>query len=363
MIFTHIFRYLDDRDAEEIRRRSSDNSVNSRSPVADSRCQEFPAAEQREMKFGKNTWKGAPVLVPGGTQTSIRSKTLSSASLSQGFSTLRAETRRAPGAPKTTTANRILPPIGKSQMTGEEKPFAAYEKNTAKLPPIEPLTSKPRSATMKPRSCSKKDEETFWKSTPSEEKKERQRRQPSFDDMSLAKAGIKKTLYQQNAKKLDGKTTKVVESTQPDAINAEKTGNYLISRQFETHKGFSDRVESFEQRNKPKTGELYKSLGVSEYNEQARGLSVASSMEALKTRSNSSPCVPSAEYLRSQANEASSNHVYGSLVTNSQKETKLHLVACDKGRRNAICEVLEKTTVPEYGSSLYEMRQNLMSIS
>lgn len=409
MIFTHIFRYLDDRDAEEIRRRGSDNSDNSRSPVADSRCQEF-SAEHRDVKFGQNTWKGAASLVPGGTQTSARSKTLFSAPLSQGFSTLRAETRTAP---KTTTANRVLPPIGKSQMVGGEKQLVAYDKNTTKLPPIDPLTSKARPATRKPRSCSRKNEEAFWKNTTSTEQspledqrrsrtpndrtaplstdgqvketihvteemtdclkmesntdnrqKERRRTQlASFDDMSLAKAGIKKTFYQQNAKKLESKTTKVVESTQADAINAEKTSNYLISRQFETHKGFSNGAETREEDGKPKTGELYKRLGISEYNAQAPRLSVEPNMEAVKARSNSSPCIPSAEYLRLQIHEASSNHACGSLVTDGKTETKVRLVTCDKGRRNAICEVLEKNIVPEYGSSLYEMRQNLMSMS
>ncbi|KAL9950297.1 hypothetical protein ACROYT_G042776 [Oculina patagonica] len=284
-------------------------------------------------------------------------------------------------------------------------------KNTTKLPPIDQLTSKARPATRKPRSCSRKNEEALWKNTSSAEqspledqrrsrtphdrtaslgtdgqvketihvteemtdclkmqsnadKRQKERRrtqQPSFDDMSLAKAGIKKTFYQQNAKELDSKTTKVLESTQADAINAEKTSNYLISRQFETNKGFSNGAElSREEHSKlAKTGELYRSLGISEYNAQARRLSVEPNIEAVKARSNSSPCIPSAEYLRLQTYEASC----GSLVTDGKTETKVRLVTCDKGRRNAICEVLEKTIGPEYGSSLYEMRQNLMSMS
>lgn len=353
MIFTHIFRYLDDRDAEEIRRRGTDDSDNSRSPVAESQC-------QGDVKFGHSTLKGAPTLLPGGTQPSMRSKTMSSAPLCQGFSTLRAETRKDP---KTATANRVLPPIGKSQMTVQENNFVTYEKNTAKLPPIDPLTSKAGLATRKSRSCSKKNDETFGQNATSAEQKQRRRLQSSFDDMLLAKAGRKKTFYEQNAKRLDIGTAKEVESTQTDVINAQKTGNYLVSRQFETHNVYCDSAGSRAQHSKPQTRELYKSLRMSEFNAQVERLSVEPSIEAVKARSNSSPCVPSAEYLRLQTYETSNNHVCASLVTNAKNDTTVHLVTCDKGRRNAICEVLEKNIVPEYGSSLYDMRQNLMSTS
>lgn len=352
MIFTHIFRYLDDRDAEEIRRRGTDNSDSSRSPAADSQC-------QGDVKFGRSTLKGAPSLLPGGTQPSMRSKTLSNAPMCQGFSTLHTETRKDP---KTATANRVLPPIAKLQMTVQESHLVTYGKNTAKLPPIDPLTSKAGLATRKSRSCSKKNDETFCKNATSAEQKQRRRLQSSFDDMLLAKAGRKNTFYEKNAKKLDMVTAKEVESSQTDVINAQKTGNYLVSRQFETHSASCDSAGSPAQHSKPQTRELYKSLGISEFNAQVERLSVEPSIEAVKTRSNSSPCVASAEYLCLQTYETSNNHMCASLVTNT-KDTTVHLVTCYKGRRNAICEVLEKNIVPEYGSSLYDMRQNLMSSS
>ena len=54
----------------------------------------------------------------------------------------------------------------------------------------------------------------------------------------------------------------------------------------------------------------------------------------------------------------------GFLATaNFEKICHFALVACEKGRRNAICEVLEKSSEPQFGSSLYEMRQNLIQLS
>lgn len=43
--------------------------------------------------------------------------------------------------------------------------------------------------------------------------------------------------------------------------------------------------------------------------------------------------------------------------------TDFSLSAEERQRRNAICEVLEKTATPAYGCSLYEMRQNLILLT
>lgn len=406
MIFTQIFRYLDDRDAEEIRRRSTDNSDNSRSrPIADSRFQEFPA-ENQDNKFGQISCKGAPCVLPERKQTS-KTKSPASASLAQGFSTLRAHSS---SGPKATTVHTVLPPIAKAPIrTGEER-LSVSDKIPAKLPPIDPLTGKARPCKKKPRSCSKMNGETLCENTmsatqyPREDQrrsrtpqdragllnsdgkvqqavdlaveatdfltkdsksagnlqKERRRMQFSFDDMSLAKASIKSAFNQRNAIKLDSETTKIVESTQTDEINAEKTSNYLISGQFETNKPFPGGEESRERYRK--IGDVYTLLTISEHSTKDGRLSVEQNIEAVKTRSNSSPCVQSAEYLRLQTFKASNNHVRGSLVTEGKTETTVRLVTFDKGRRNAICEVLEKSIGPEYGSSLYDKRQNLMSM-
>lgn len=400
MIFTHIFRYFDDRDAEEIRRKNSDNSRPS--PAADSRFHES-STEHRDAKFGQISWK-APSLVPGGKQTSTGYKT---PSLAHGFSTLRADTRSSAPKPPTTT-NSVLPPIGRTQMAGGEKQLVVNDKKPAKLPPIDqPLASKAQANARRP--CSKNSKETFWKNATNtledhrrsrphsrvaplnsdkvtekaslvteemtecliKESKEdnwqteRRKAPRTFDDMSLAKAGIKKTFYQQNAKKLDCETTEVVaESTQTDAVNKEETSNNQISRFETTHKSFSDGEESRgnelnrskQHDKKPKTGDSYNSLTLSEHNDETLTLSAGLKKENAKSRCYSTPCV--------QTYEASNtNNVNGSLVTNEKKKTQVHLVTCDMKRRNAICEVLEKRIVPEYGSSLYEMRQNLMSMS
>lgn len=406
MIFTQIFRYLDDRDAEEVRRRGTDNSDNSRSrPITDSRLQEFPA-ENQDNKFGQISCKGAPCLLPEGKQTRT-TKAPVSAPLAQGFSTLRPHTS---SGPKATTVHTGLPPITKAHIrTGEER-LEVNDKIPAKLPPINPLTGKARLCKRKPRSCSKMNGETLCENTmsaaqcPMEDQrssrtpkdragllysdgkvkqavdvagettdfltkdsksaeslqKERRRTQFSFDDMSLAKASIKSAFNQRNAIKLNIETTKMVESTQTDAINAEKTSNYLISGQFETNKPFPDGEESRERYRK--IGDVYTFLAISEHSTQDGRLSVERNIEAIKARSNSSPCVQSAEYLRLQTFKASTNHVCGSLVTEGKTETTVRLVTFGKGRRNAICEVLEKSIGPEYGSSLYEKRQNLMSM-
>ena len=406
MIFTQIFRYLDDKDAEEIRRRSTDNSDNSRSrPITDARSQEF-SAENQDNKFGQISCKGAPCLLPESKQTS-KTKSPASAPLAQGFSTLRAHTS---SGPKATTVHTVLPPITKAPIRMGEERLVVNEKIAAKLPPINPLTGKARLCKKKPSSCSKMNGETLCQNTMSVAQysredqrrsrtpqdragllnsdgkvkqsvdvagettdfltrdsksaeslqKERRRTQFSFDDMSLAKVSIKSAFNHRNAIKLDSETTKIVETTQTDAINAEKTSNYLISRQFETNKPFSDGEESHKRYRK--IGDVYTLLAINEHSTQDGRLSVEQNIEAVKTRSNSSPCVQSAEYLRLQTFKASNNHVCGSLVTEGKTETTVHLVTFDKGRRNAICEVLEKSIGPEYGSSLYEKRQNLMSM-
>lgn len=402
MIFTQIFRYLDDRDAEEVRRRSTDNSRSQ--PIVESRFQEF-SVENRDNQFAQISCKGAPCLLPGGKQTSTRTKSPSSAPLAQGFSTLRAETHIRP---KTTTVHTVLPPIAKASIRTGETQSVVNDKIPVKLPSIDPLTGKARSCTKKQRSCSKLSGETLCENTTGQylgrdqlrsrtpqdragllnsdgkvkqavdlagEKtqslredskvvetlqKEQRRTQFSFDDMSLAKASIKSALNQRNSKKLDSETTKMVESTQTDEINAEKTDNYLISGQFETNKSSPDGGGSREQPRK--IGNVYTLLAVSENNTQDGRLSEERYNEAVKTRCNSSPCVQSAEYLHLQTFKASNNHVCSSLVTEGKNETKVRLVTFDKGRRNAICEVLEKNIGPEYGSSLYEKRQNLMSM-
>lgn len=404
MIFTQIFRYLDDRDAEEIRRRSTDNSDNSRSrPIADSRFQELPA-ENQDTKFGQISCKGSPCLLPEGKRTST-TKSPTSAPLAQGFSTLRAHTS---SGSKTTTVHTVLPPITKAPIrTGEER-LVVNDKIPAKLPP---LTGKARLCKKKPRSCSKMNGETLCENTMSAAqyaredqrrsrtpqdragllnsdgkvkqavgvageatdfltkdsksaeslRKERRRMQFSFDDMSLAKASIKSSFNQRNALNVNSETTKIVESTQTDAINAEKPSNYLISGQFETNKPFpADGEESRERYGT--IGDVYTLLAISGRSTQDGRLSVERNIEAVKTRSNSSPCVQSAEYLRLQTFKGCNDHVCGSLVTEGKTETTVRLVTFDKGRRNAICEVLEKSIGPEYGSSLYEKRQNLMSM-
>ena len=407
MIFTQIFRYLDDRDAEELRRRTTDNSDNSRSrPIADSRFQEFPA-EKQDNKFGQISCKGAPCLLPEGKQKGT-TKASSSASLAQGFSTLRADTR---SGSKTTTVHTVLPPITKAPIRKGEKQLVVNDKIPAKLPPIDPLAGKARLCTKKPRLCSLLNGETLCEDTmnatqhpggqqrrlgtpqdragllsndgkveqgidlagemndclikdsnvvKSLQKERRRPQQFSFDDMSLAKASIKSAFIQRNDQKVDSKRTIKVESTQTGEINAEKTSNYLISGQFETNKPFPDGQESREQYRK--IGDVYTLLAISEHSKQDGRLSVERNIEAVKTRCNSSPCVQSAEFLRLQTFKASDNHVCGSLVTEGKSETTVRLVTFDKGRRNAICEVLEKSIGPEYGSSLYEKRQNLMSM-
>lgn len=404
MIFTHIFRYLDDRDAEEVRRRATDNLDNSRSrPIADSRFQEF-LEEKQDNKFGQISCKGAPCLLPDGRQKAT-TKTPSGASLAQGFSTLRADTRS--GLKPTT----VLPPIAKAPIRTSEKQLMVNDKIPAKLPPIDPPTGKARLCMRKPRSCSQMNGEMLCENsmnptqhpgghqrrsrTPQDraellnsdgkveqgidlagevnecltkdsnvvESLQKERRRPqqfSFDDMSLAKASIKSAFNQRNAKKLNSQSTNIVDSTQTDEINAGKNSNYLISGRFETNKPFPDGQESREPNRK--IGDVYTLLAISEHSKQDGRLSVERNIEAVKTRCNSSPCVHSAEFLRLQTFKASNNHVCGSLVTEGKSETTVRLVTFDKGRRNAICEVLEKSIGPEYGSSLYEKRQNLMSM-
>lgn len=406
MIFTHIFRYLDDRDAEETRRKNSDNS---RPPAAEPRFHES-SAEHRDVKFGQISWKATPAraLGPGGRTPA------SNALLAQGFSTLRGDTISA-----TATTKRVLPPIGKSLMSGPgEKQFkTCNDKNSAKLPPIEQLAGKTQANPTKSRACSEKVKESFWNNTSAHTRfplkdqrclgtnraplntadagQVKEMNQPNIenvtayqltrespahnctetqrptmrpvDDMSLVKAGAKMS-YQLNAKmKLDSGTLKVG-SAQTDAINAHERSNYKISRVQTRHKSSSDGEEpytdeeeqSYSKNRKPNIiGDLHKTLGLNELNTNILRLSAKRRTETVKPRCYSTPCVQSEEVLRLKSRGAPSS----SFVRSGKTTNNVQLVACDRGRRNAICEVIEKSIVPEFGSSLYEMRQSLMSIT
>ena len=408
MIFTHIFRYLDDRDAAEelqSRRTSGDNSS---SPAINSRFQEASSHwENRDARFKQVSWKSASTNAPGGSVLHAPRKDC----MAEGFSSLRADVR--PSAPNL----RVLPPICRSHITGGDKQLMVNEQNSAKLPPIEPFASKVQPGVKEKRSRSKmrnhketailkgdscapqnsrgdqkrlspypaqvkeleesnnfdtgkvmgaitvKDKLTDsvlieGKGSPAQaSQKTGAHETPSVHNATFAKGGTKKNChkgFQKTAKQLNVETRSEVESTQNDAINANE--RCIQSRQTRTKDMREQKQAKIEDQS------CCNNLGVSEPNKtQVSCFSTKRNKENGKL-SYGARSVNKAEYLHMTSSQTVLQvHGGASLVT---RETNLEFVPCDfeRGRRNAICEVLEKTTEPNFGSSLYEMRQNLIQL-
>lgn len=410
MIFTHIFRYLDDRDAEEMKK---NNGENFRPPAEDYRFH-VSSTEHRDAKFGQISWKATPGLtvVSGSHQTGARvSKTSSSAPLAQGFCSLRGETLGS-----TSTKKQVLPPIRKlqsSELGGKE--YTQNENYFAKLPPIEPLDEKTQAFPKKSRGCSGKGKESIWNNTsvntrpPQKDqmclgtnraeplntvgqvKEENNPRienvttnltpessadnwnekhrltMQTVDDMSLTTAGTKTSYYRTAKMKLDSETFKV-RSSKTDEIKADEKSEYKIRRIQTRLKSFSDGEESpgierhqtWGENVKTKTtGNLYRNLGLIDPKAGFLRHFAKQKIGPVKSRCYSTPCVQAEEVVRFKTRGGSTTS-----VVRGEGKTKhqVQLVACVKGRRNAICEVIERSIVPEFGSSLYEMRKSLISI-
>lgn len=411
MIFTHIFRYLDDRDAEETRK---NNGENIGPPAAEYRFH-VSSTEHRDAKFEQISWKATPGLtvVSGAHQTGASlSKTSSSAPLAQGFCSLRGETLGA-----KTTKKQVLPPIGKLQISGlGGKEFTQDENYFAKLPPIEPLDDKTQVFPKKSRACSEKERESIWNNTSintrlphkdqmclgtnsaerfntvGQVKEESNPRienvtttnltpelsadnwnkkhgltMQTVDDMTLVKAGAKTSYYQNAKMKLDIETVKV-RSSKTDAINADETKEYKIRRIQTRLKSFSDGEESpenercqnrDENRKTKMTEDLYKNLDLIDRNTGFLRHSTKRRTGSAKSRWYSTPCVQAGEVSRLKAHGGS---ISSAVRGEGKRKRPIQLLACVKGRRNAICEVIEQSIEPEFGSSLYEMRKSLISI-
>ena len=398
MIFTHIFRYLDDRDAaaEELRRASSTNTT---SPAINSRFQEPSSWEHRDVRFKQISLKAAPNFAGSKVLQTPRKDCLT-----QGFCTLRAQELRPSPKP------RVLPPIRGSHVTGVEKQLTVNEQSSAKLPPIEPLASRAHPGACKKRPRSKRNKDTVLTcrngvenshvnpyrvkddeemnadrnlmatitgednladqslvEEPPENKQETKTDETaSFNDMSTAKAGLKKNFHnvcQQSAKQEDFETRTEAEDTKADAITTDNSftergctvGGQSSVKEWSKTKEYTVNTNT-------EDVDFYKRLGLSELHGTENSIYSAKQNKENGNISYSTRNTTNAEYLHFKSDEVALVDLNGSLDTNAEKETNLRLNAWDLGRRNAICEVIEKSTPPEFGSSLYEMRQNLIRL-
>lgn len=391
MIFTHIFRYLDDRDAAEELRRTG--SANANSPAINSRFQSPSAWEHRDVRFKQISCK------PGTPPNKPMLQTPFKDGLTQGFCSLRAQTGPFPKP-------RILPPIHGSRILEGEKRFTGSQQNSAKLPTIEPFASSTRSAVRETRSRSKRNKEDVMtsresvQSAPQTNQKwlflcpTRAREDEQLDnsngsviaaitavdkwadyeaERSLActqavpeaRADTKKVYHEGlhgGSKQEDFKTSTEVESIKPDAINSTQRGN-SVDGQLRAEEWA--RTPKHSVKRITEGDDFYsRSPGLSEFNKKETSrFSANRSKQNGKSSCSTCNTQKKTDCLHfAESNETKSQNLSGSLATSAKKGTNFELDTYDRERRNAICEVMEKTAAPEFGLCLYDMRQNLIHL-
>ena len=386
MIFTHIFRYLDDRDAAEELRRS--DNPNSSSPAINSR---FPEAswEQRDFRFKKISLNTTAAPNTSGIHAP------------QGFCSLRAKPRPSP-------EQRLLPPIRASKISGGEKQLRVTEQNLTKLPPIERFACNQQSVAREVKSRSKKNKESNLKrgsgvqtstltnqpwlflcplrdgevrefcncdgrvltagtatdnlsdhflsdenESPAHAEKAQTHQTGSshdkFDTKAVTRKFYHKGLQQRTKQEVFG-SGDVHESTQIEAITDRKEGNSTVRGQL-IEKMWAARQEQSANTNEEETEHFHPSSSFGE----RKGFSFSEARSKEYGKVSCSRCnATNAECLHF----AESNENLNARLTIGKKEANMEFNDCE--RRNAICEVIEKTAAPEYGLCLYEMRQNLI---
>lgn len=354
MIFTHIFRYLDDRDAEEVRR----------SPAPKLRIQNSASHwEHQDVRFQKIS-----VTAPVGKVLRSPHKDRETR---QGFASLRAPSSRPCQKP------RMLPPIHGSLIRGEET-TVCNDHNSARLPPIEPSVNQLSEYEKRSRSRTAKNvclksvigADSSCKDQPcvssanlrhQEEAGSKEEMPAVLKSCSLQDISAKEhyqDLFEQTATQHDLKARTNVKSAKTSGITAGENFTQR-ARSVGDLQAASDKEWALmrEFRKENTVNDFYKLGKPSEVNRaEILPFPVKRNRKNVNTRN-----TQDAEYLHG---ESALFQVDGCLAaTNFKKMGKLNdfeAAEYEKGRRNAICEVLEKRTVPPFGSSLYEMRQNLI---
>lgn len=392
MIFTHIFRYLDDRDAAEELRRSDD--TNSSRPAINSR---FPEAswEQRDFRFKQISLKTTAAPNTSGINTPGND------SLTGGFCSLRAKPRPSP-------EQRFFQPIRASKISREEKQLRVTHQNLAKLPPIERFGCKQKPVAREVKSRSKENKESILRRgsgvqtqpwlflCPLRDGEDRElcnrdgrvltagtttdnlsdhflsdesespahtvkakKHQPvktshdKFDAKAVTRKFYNEGLQQRTKQEVFG-SGDAHESTQIEAITDRKEGNSTVSRQLNKKKWAARQEQSANTNNEEKKFHPRSSSG------ERKPFSFS---EARSKKDGEVPCsrckATNAECLHFAESDENLNASLATL-TIGKKEINMEFNDCE--RRNAICEVIEKTAFPEYGLCLYEMRQNLIHL-
>lgn len=400
MIFTHIFHYLDDRDAAETAPPRT-VSTNDNSPSIKSRFHSSTARRHTDVRLNQMTFAA-----PAAARTSALRRARQDC-LSQGFCSLRARSRPSPN-------QRVLPPIGDLTISGEERKLHDVEQNSNKLPPIgakvgrtqntvnhnrprsrrnqresamtsgsfatnfeqtnqlmvpcyltrfceECATSKCYGSADATRDC---NENVEWRREAENlttenlfTDKQEELKTPKVDkrNKEILQARVETDLCKKiDRQKLRNSTQEVfsegdiTELKRTDIIDVAKEETDYALGQLGNAKEKLLRKAEDNLRTIIKDRDIKNRLGYGEAN-----LSNGQNIEYGNSR-----CQTSNECLQWLGNNEAA-----SAQTLRNGSTDFSLSAEERQRRNAVCEVLEKTTTPAYGCSLYEMRQNLIILT
>lgn len=388
MIFTHIFHYLDDRDAAEEVRRTGGSKANMSSLPSRFHA---PPSWRHDVRFNQIS-----LAAPAAPQTSLFHGKRKDC-FAQGFCSLRAQTRPSPKP-------RVLPPICNLQSSGGERRLWKVEQDPTKLPPIEENAGKTQNADKQKRSNSRRNIKDVMtsdaivpNSTPSNQRMllfppvrfgdddatcECSR---STDTMSKwdgsaiveTKIGADHLFIEE---KEICKTGKLDEANSHDLCEAElnknidskelrnSTREVIVARKYSELTGI-DAIKASKGENNA-YGQLGNAQGTSSRKAADKAETIGDSPKYLAadwenetenlnvstTNMNEQEdliCRLSNEYMQFPDSKER---------TSRKKSKVFEFISDERERRYAICEVLEKTSTPAYGTSLYEMRQNLIHL-
>ena len=399
MIFTHIFHYLDDRDAAETAPprivRANENS-----PSFNSRFHSSTARQHTDLRLSQMTFAA-----PAETRTSAFRRARQDC-LSQGFCSLRGQSRPAPN-------QRVLPPIGNLKVSGEERRLHDVEQNSNKLPPIGTNLGRTQNTInhhYTPRSR-KKQRESATTSFVTHLEQTNQQMLPCFPTRFCEEYATSKRYgnadgtwdenenveWRRDAENLTPENLFTSKQEQPKTPEVEKRNKEILQARVETD--LCKKIDRQKLRNS--TQEVFGEADITQFkridiidirkkeNDYALG-QVSNAKEELlrKAQDNAKTVIKDKDIKKhlgyGEANfSEGQNMEYGNSSCQTSNEclqwlrnnetasaqtlrsgtTDFSLSAEERQRRNAICEVLEKTATPAYGCSLYEMRQNLILLT
>ena len=421
MIFTQIFRYLDDRDAEELRRKSQ----------TDSQC----CASLKEPKSQDSQKEPPELKLPHYSLTEIPPRIANlGKTASERFCRVTSHALPCCHADTTSlvgsTAKNDLPPIRRAEILLQEDQSLLKNKHSVQLPLIDSLGRKFKARSRKARSCLPTGKRRVWENSCTLQSSAGKQERENINTTSVAFSCSERDTNESQI--LDKESTVEQKSTGGEQTNKAKDSiendngrdNAVKRREFngDYHRtskhGFGD-LHTYERKNPSlnlkqdvistrievitPNGSCQTELqpnkipltrgGRSQKREAANCKRVE---RKLKAR-HAVQClgIPSQRFLEADAltlaskgpqnreldkktlhsvdntNKQASRLETDQLSRNQSETTKTDNDCAyemprshfDKGRRNAICEALEKTIESELGSSLYEMRKRRMNLN